>query len=187
MSSEIAGNSKLIEGAIAVLGVVVGAALSYVRDISEWLAKRRSVEIGAAFELRKAQRAIHKKMDWLSRSIPINIKEAVASRVVTVNGHDLYLGEDEEFEVPIKFWERNYRDILSLLSTRRFPQFAEAFDLVQSFEVKFREMKNTFRGSVGEPKVMAEACYQDLRRIMKRLDESDAVKFVNSRLPESSY
>jgi hypothetical protein len=190
MSAGMADGSKVAEGIVAILGVIIGAGLSYVRDITGWLTKRKSFDIGATFELRKALRKINDKMSWLSRPIPEDLRKALAKGLVTVDGQDLYLGEVEEFKVPLRFWERNYVDILSLMSARRFQQFAEAFDLVQQFEAKFAEMKTAFLGSVGDPKKMARACYNELREIKKHLDESEAVILGNRhfrKVPQTKY
>jgi len=172
----------MADAVVAITGVVVGAALSYARDFFSWLTRRRSYEFGVAFELRKARTHIDEKMKWLSRPVPQEIAAKVPSLMVSVDGRELYLGEEESFRISLPFWEGHYSDIIALMNTRRFRQFAYAFDLVQSFEVKFAQLKMSFRGSVGDPKLMATAVYRDLYEIKSKLDHCEASRFIDQVL-----
>jgi hypothetical protein len=183
MPSEQRG-AEMSDATAAMAGVLVGAGLSYVREWAGWLTRRRSLELGAAFELRKAQRALDQKMRWLKR--PADEASAPPDRLVKVQGQNLFLGEDEEFQVPLVFWESQYRDFVSALSTTRFRQFAEAFDTVQAFVAKFKEMKMAFQGPVGDHKAMALACYDDLLRLQESLQHSPAMKVLQKTFPDKA-
>jgi len=161
------------QGIAAILGVVVGGALSSSRAVFEWYAKRRRYETAIAIELRRAARTIDGKLAWLGRPIPSNIAEAIPDRIIPVEGRDLYLGEDERLSIPRPFWRTNYKEIVSVLSTRSYASFAEAFELVEMFEAKFNDMKLSFSGTVGDPRKMAEACYKDLLTINEQLKLTD--------------
>ena len=94
-----------------------------------------------------------------------------ANKVNRVKNPKKYLGEDEKFIIPLPFWKTNYKEIVSLLPNRTFLLFAEAFELVEMFETKTADMKLSFLGTVGNPKEMAAACYQDLLTVHRRLKQ----------------
>ena len=161
----------LDQGLAVILGVILGAILSSFRAVYEWYAKRNRYETAISLELRRVVRMIDTKLAWLGRSLPPKVIESVPDRIVHVDGHPLYLGEDEKFIIPLPFWKTNYKEIVSLLPNRTFLLFAEAFELVEMFETKTADMKLSFLGTVGNPKEMAAACYQDLLTVHRRLKQ----------------
>lgn len=175
------------QGIAAILGVVLGAGLSSTRAIYEWYAKRRRYETAISLEIRRAVRTIDAKLSWLERPLPPSIVEAVPDRIVRIDGAPLYLGEDEKFTIPLPFWQANYKEIVSLLPNRSFSSFAEVAELVEMFETKFSDMKQSFLGTVGDPGEMAAACYKDLLAIRQRVKQSVGFSLAQQGAPTASY
>jgi len=164
---------------IALLGAMVGFALPAIKD----LITRRT--IGNRFvnaleqELSDVKDRIHRKMLWVGRDVTHHKSGLDGRLLVNCGDRLLYLGEAEEFDVSLPFWEANTRDIVGALDTRSFNDICAEVVLIRSFIAKFKEMKMAFVVQGPNPGDMARACYQDLLRIHNELFSNHSINSVS--------
>src|ERR1035437_6433826 len=158
-------------GLAGILGTLLGFVTSSVKDAIGKFSKGKKFEIALQEEVNRAIRILDEKMSWLERPLPADIAEKFSDRVVVVDGKKMYLGEKETFHVPMRFWSKNYAEIVFIISAKAFPKFSSLYDCLQRFEAKFADMKYSFECTDGDSKVMAAACYSDLKGIQKEIEE----------------
>lgn len=157
------------EAITALLGAVTGFFLPSVASYFRSKTKGKRFENAVKGELDEAKGRLHEKMIWLSRDHrPL---ESVTDKKLLVesDGKLLYLGEEEEFNVSLPFWDQNLRDIVEATSTRSFGRMSHEVLLLRGFASKFREMKLSFKVGGGDPKAIALACYGELVGIHRDL------------------
>jgi hypothetical protein len=158
-------------GLAGILGTLLGFATSSIKDAIASFSKGKKFEIALQAELNRAIRTLDEKMSWLERPLPAGMVEKLSHRIVAVDGKPLYLGEKEALRIPYQFWSKNYPEIVVIVSAKSFRRFSSLYDCLQRFETKFADMKYAFECSDGDSKVMALACYRDLKQIQKEIQE----------------
>jgi hypothetical protein len=153
----------------AALGALFGFALPYLAGVWDRIRRARRMVSALDRELSEAAADIERKLAWVSRNVTESPEQVDADRTVQTNGTRLYLGEREEFAVPRAYWKAKYTEIAEAVSNRDFSDFYVMHRLVDSFEQKFREMKQAFDNAWGTKDAMALACFGDLTAISKDL------------------
>ncbi len=118
-----------------------------------------------------ANEEIKEKLTWLGRNVSEHLDEVEEKRVIKYKGRHLYLGEREDFVVLQKYWNEKFTEIVEVLSEDDYIWLAESNRLVAKFVEKFNQMKMAFDTKYGKKEFMASACYEDLVKIAKRLEE----------------
>jgi hypothetical protein len=153
----------------ALLGAVTGFFLPSLASYFRTRTKGSRFENAVKGELDEGKESVRQKMFWLSRDQSPFESLSDEKLLVEFDGKLLYLGESEDFNIALPFWEQNLRDIVEVSSTRSFNAMCEEVSLLRRFVSKFREMKLAFRVGEGDPKAMALACYRDLVKIHNEL------------------
>ena len=161
------------QGIAALLGVVVGALLTALTSLCGWWCKRGRFEAAVGFELEKALRTMQEKMRWIKAPPPPGVPP---DDIVEIDGNALYLGQEEAFHLDLNFWQSNYRDIVEHLQSAAFIEYSETVDTMRQFEEKFAGMKRAFKGTIGDHKAMAAACYRDLTRLLNSAEKTRGIK-----------
>jgi hypothetical protein len=147
----------------------IGIALGFFLPAAASLVKERTLgkRLKHAFdrEIEDAKTGIHRKMFWLSRDVSGAALAVDERQLVKSDGKVLYLGEDEEFDVRLPFWEGNLDEIVHSVDTRTFDELCDQVRYVRAFVSKFKDLKLAFKSIGGDPKKMALVCYQDLLKI----------------------
>ncbi|MEO0967661.1 MAG: hypothetical protein AAFX80_04785 [Cyanobacteria bacterium J06639_18] len=159
----------------AFVGALFGFALPFGVRIWDRITKKRRYKAAIENEIRRAKQHIESKLNWVGRDVTEHIQKVDPNRVVDINGKQLYLGEDEEFELNFRFWNEKYTEIILVLSTREFSVFATIYQLLEDFVLKFKQMKKTFASEADHTtwdgrKAMALICYQDLLHIFNQIE-----------------
>jgi len=164
-------SGKAGQSIVALLGVVIGFMLSSLASVVRAYTTGRRFENAVREELGVAKEQIHRKMRWVLRDekevAPDQRRDP--SHQVAWQGRLLYLGEPENFEVRLPFWEQNVRTIVELTPAKAFAALFREVVLVNKFVSKFSEMKLSFTSGLGDPKWMGVACLEDLISIHDHL------------------
>jgi len=158
----------------ALLGVITGFLMPLLLSYVQSRMKGSRFENAARAEIAEAKARVHEKMLWLSRDQTPYRSQTDERLLVEFSGMLLYLGEPEEFTLSLPFWQQNLRDLIEVVSTAAFNSLCHEVSLLRSFESKFREMKLAFHIGGGNPKQMAQDCYQNLLDIHESLLFSSA-------------
>ena len=153
----------------ALLGAAVGFAMPTIKSYLEQRTKGAKYEQAVEVEIQAAEDAIINKMKWLSRDERNFVHGKVDKHFVEYEGKLLYLGEDEQFEIEVPFWENNIREIVEVLRAVSFRRLSGRVLLIKKFVMKFRDMKLAFKTGHGDAKKMGLACYKDLLNIYSQL------------------
>lgn len=155
----------------AALGGVLGFSLPYLAAVLDRIRATKRFAGALGLEVQSGRELIASKMEWLGRDVTGHLHRADASRVVDFGGIKLYLGEREEFEVPVRFWTEQYTEIVLALEPEQYARFARIYGFFSDFSKKFEEMKKSFKYTDGDSKVMALACHDDLKRLAEKIKQ----------------
>jgi len=157
---------------IGISGGVIGFALPHAAKLWDRLTKTRRIKTAIINDMRFAMKDIENKNSWLSRDVSGHLNEVDMTRVVVINNMHLYLGEKESFILRCKYWEDKYCDIVETLSDDDFTEYSTIHRLFSRYTLKFMQMKEAFETELGDSKEMAKACYKDLIKITKDIEQN---------------
>jgi hypothetical protein len=159
------------QGTAAIIGVIIGGLLTMVPSIFAHFSKRKKFQTAISYDIAEAIDLIDRKLEWMERPLPQEIIDMYPDLMVRINDKFLFLGEKEQLSFPLIFWKTYYFEIVSLIDHNKFKKYHKAYRLINDFKNKFDDMKASFLGTSGDPKIMALACYKDLKKIREKLND----------------
>ena len=154
-----------------VIGAMLGFLMPYGAKVRGMVTRSRRMTSALKSELTEIVREMAEKIEWVERDVSRCLDEIDQSKVVrTKGGKMLFLGENEEFVILRGDWKNKYTEIAETIKRDDYAKFFRMYRLVDAFEQKFIDMKQTFDTEYGKLEVMALVCLDDLKKIKTRLD-----------------
>lgn len=134
------------------------------------LSDRKKLAAAIFVEINNAEERIAGKMQWIEKQ---KRPQNPAHLFFKYNKSFIGMNPGERFECLMPFWSENKDAILKRMSATDIAAIYNKIALIQQFEQKYKDLAQCFELDTEDNRVMACACFDDLKKLQAKIHASE--------------